>query len=267
MATGKKASGKKTTAIVPWEEKFLAYAKQTTEQVKNVGGGGGLSVRFGRGSINIGDAKVPGGKLECVILGSCALNKWYGSDYDPNDAQPPDCYAFAVVTDDPEMRPHPQAPNKQNDNCATCPKNAFGSAKTGRGKACGNTIRLGLVVAKDVEDAEGAATAEMATASVSPTNQRYYAEYVNALAEDHGRPPWAVVTEISSYDDPKTQIRLDFKMSELIEDDDVLNALEARFLKIQDKLQTPYQAPVAKAEKPKGTVAANKKFAGKVARR
>ena len=263
MAT-KKKSASKSTALVPWTERFAKYAQQTTEQVKNIGGSS-LSVSFGRGSITIGDAKVPGGRLECVILGSCALNRFYKKDWDPNDKQPPDCYAFALVSDDPEMRPHPQASDKQSEDCASCPQNVFGSAKTGRGKACANTIRLGLITAKDAEDADSAAAAELATAGVSPTNRAHYAAYAKALLEDHGRPPWSVVTEISSYDDPKTQIRLEFKMVETIDDDDVLKALEKRFLSIQDKLQTPYAAPVdRKAANAKGekAVAASRKFVG-----
>lgn len=252
-------ASKKTTAIVPWDQKFAKYAKEQKEQVKNIGSGG-VGVKFGRGSITVGGSTVPGGKLECVILGSCALNAWYDADYDPNDVQPPDCYAFSIVSDDPEMAPHEQATNKQSDLCADCEKNVFGSAKTGRGKACGNNIRLGLVTAKDAEDANAISTAELATAKVSPTNLKNFAGYLKAIEEEHGRPLWAVVTEISSHDDPKTQIRLEFKLVELIEDNDVLEALEKRFLKIQDVLQTPYAAPT---ERPKPVARGKQKFAGK----
>lgn len=259
MAT-KKAAAKKSTALVPWNEKFAKYAKETKEQTKNIGTGG-VGVKFGRGTITVGDTPTKNGKLECVIVGSCALNAWYGTAYDPNDRQPPDCYAFAVISDDPEMAPHPAATNKQATLCKDCEKNQFGTATVGRGKACGNNIRLGLLTAKDAEDASGISTAELATAKVSPTNLTHYKKYTDLLEEEYGRPPWAVVTEISSYDDPKTQIRLEFRMVELIEDDDVLQALEKRFLKIQDVLQKPFAAPSER--KPAAKAGGNKKFAAK----
>lgn len=263
MAT-KKAATKKagSTSIVKWDEKFAKYAKETKDQTKNIGTGG-VGVKFGRGSITVGDTPVKGGKLECVIVGSCALNAWYKADYDPNDRQPPDCYAFAVVSDDPDMAPHAAASDKQSDLCATCDKNQFGTAKVGRGKACGNNIRLGLFTAKDVEDAKGISSAELATAKVSPTNLTHYKKYVDLLEEEHGRPPWAVVTEVSSFDDPKTQIRLEFRMVELIEDDEILEALEKRFLKIQDVLQKPFAAPTERAPTKKPAAGGNKKFAAK----
>ena len=252
---------KKPAALIKWDEKFAQYAKAAVEQVKNVGDG--IGVKFGRGSITVSGVTVPGGKLECVVLGSCALNKWYEGDYDPSEAVPPDCYAMSEVTADPEMTPHERATSPQCATCADCEKNQFGSAKTGRGKACGNTVRLGLLTSKDCEEADRIASAELAMAGVSPTNVKHWAGYVKMLDEEHGRPPWSVVTEIASYNDEKTQIKLEFKLVELIEDPAMLDVLEKRFLKIQDALQQPYTprterpAPKAKA------VAKNAKFAGR----
>lgn len=259
MATKKAAAGK-STSIVKWTEKFAVYTKETKEQTANIGSGG-ISIKFGRGSVTVGDNQIKGGKLECVIVGSCALNAWYGTDYDPNDRQPPDCYAFAIVNDDPEMAPHASASNKQAEKCSECEKNVFGSAKTGRGKACSNNIRIGVLTAKDVEDTEGIATAELATGKISPTNLVHYKKYVDNVIEEYGRPPWAVVTEVSSHDDPKTQIRLEFRMVSLIEDDEALEALEKRYLKIQDVLQKPFAAPTEKPAAKKPAAGASKKFA------
>ena len=260
MATKKASPGK---AIVKWQDKFASAAKAAREQVKTIGGG--VGVKFGRGSITVGGNTVPGGKLVCVILGSCAFNAWYEADYDPSDAQPPDCYAFSNLVGDPEMAPTDDVHNKQADLCANCPKNEFGSAKTGRGKACGNNIRLGLITEKDAEDADGISTAELATAKVSPTNLKHYAGYVKMLDEEHGRPPWAVVTEVSSFDDPVTQIRLEFKMVEVIEADDILTALEKRVDSVEEDLMKPFPPPTERSvKKPAATgVGRGNKFAGK----
>jgi len=271
MATAKKApaksAGKAGTAIVRWDEKFSKYAKESKEQVANVGTGGGVSVSFGHGTITVAGSVIKSGKMECVVVGSCALNKWYKTQYNPDDRQPPDCYALAVISDDPDMAPHAQASDKQSAKCADCEKNQFGTANTGRGKACGNTIRLALLTGEDASDAESVAAAELATASVSPTNRKYYSEYVDTLLEEHGRPPWAVVTEVQSHHDDKTQIRLEFRMVSLIEDDDVLTALEKRFLKVQDFLQKPFSAPIERAKAPasKAKAGGSQRFAGKKA--
>jgi hypothetical protein len=267
MATKKAAPAKpaKSTALIPWNEKFAKYAKEGKEQIKNIGTGG-VSVKFGRNTITVGGVTVPGGKMEAVIIGSCALNAWYEADFDPNDAQPPDCYAFSVIADDPDMAPHESAANKQSDNCADCEKNQFGTAKTGRGKACSNNIRLGLITGKDASDANGASSAELAVAKVSPTNLKNYAGYIKSLDDEHGRPIWSVVTEISSHDDPKTQIRLEFRLVDLIEDEALLATLEKRFLGIQGKLQTPYGPPIDRP-KPAARKSVNQKFAGKAGRR
>jgi hypothetical protein len=245
MATAKKSPGK---AIVKWEERFAAAAKVARAQVKNIGSG--VGVKFGRGSISVGGSTVPGGKLNCVVIGSCALNSWYEADYDPNDAQPPDCYAFSTIVGDPEMAPHEEALNKQADQCAGCPKNEFGTAKVGRGKACGNNVRLALITEKDAEDADNIASAELATAKISPTNVKHWAGYVKMLDDEHGRPPWSVVTEIASFDDPQTQIRLEFRLVDLITDNATLEALEARGGKVNDELMRPFPPPVERAKKP-----------------
>ncbi len=258
-----KAAPAKETAIVPWKDRFEKYATQQKEQVSSIGAGG-VGVKFGRNAITVGGTSVPGGKLECVIIGSCALNAWYEQAYDPDSPTPPDCYAFAVKNDDPEMAPKDDVASKQADKCGECPHNEWGSAAQGRGKACGNKIRLGLITAKDAEDGPSTSTAELATATVSPTNLKAYAGYVKALEEDHGRPVWAVVTEISSHDDPKTQIRLEFKMVDVIDDDDILSALEKRYLKIQDVLQVPFSAAIERPEK-KAPARGNQRFAAKKA--
>jgi len=264
----KKSVGKNTKALVPWSEKFAPYARAAKEQVKKAGGGG-ASIKFGRGSIQVSGATVPGGKLKCVILGYCAHNRWWDSDFDKENVQPPDCYAFASEYNDPEMAPHEEAADMQSDLCTDCEKNQFGTAKTGRGKACSNGIRLGALVAKDCEDAEDIPRAEMATGFLSPTNVKNWKGYVDMLADEEGVPPWAVVTEIATYDDPDTQIRIEFNFVEKIDDDDLLTALEKRadMEKVQTGLQVPYGPKIERAaRKP---VAKSKKFAatGKAGRR
>ncbi len=262
----KAASKSSSKALVPWEQKFAGYAQKAREQVKTIGGGVGIS--FGRGNINVGGLPVKDGKLECVIIGSCALNAWYEADYDKDDKQPPECYAFALVSGDPDMSPHEKAEKPQHDDCATCPKNQFGTAKRGNGKACANRIRLAIITAKEAEDADDIPAAQLAVGSISPTNLKRWAAYVKLLSEEYGRSPEFVVTEISSYDDPDIQIRVEFRMIEKIDDPKILTAIEKRMEKVQEALQQPYGPRIERA-KNSAKAGASKKFAGggKVGRR
>ena len=255
MATKKTPS----TALVPWEKQFAAAAKAAVEQESTIGGGG-QSVKFGAGgTITVAGAQVPGNKLACVVLGACFAYGWYDAAYDPDDPQPPACYAFGEA--EKQMAPHPECSQPQSEVCADCLKNQFGTAAVGRGKECGNNKRLALVTANDAQDLDALATVELAMARISPTNLKGWAGYVRAIAEEHGRPPWGVVTEIAGFPDQKNQYRLEFRMVETINDPATFKVLQKRVEKVQEFLQQPYGPPVERPAKGKKQVGKSAKFA------
>lgn len=249
----------KGTSMQKWDAKFAQYAKDAQESVKNIGGGG-TSIRFRPGSIEVAGATVPDNRLNCIIIGSVAFNGWNRDKFDPDNPQTPDCYAFGILGQEKEMAPHEDSPEAQADSCGECDKNQFGSAETGRGKACGNNVRLGVLLATDCEDADGVAHAEMAVAKISPTNLKRYKGYVNAVTDEHHRPLWAVVTELRAVSDPRTQIAVEMRIVETIDDPEILDALEARYQKATDALTQPFpprtERPAAKPP------VRNAKFAG-----
>ena len=88
-------------------------------------------------------------QLDVVVVGANPhLSKaWYAKEWN-KDAEPqaPDCYSLNGVT------PHPDATAPQNDLCASCPHNAWGSKVTPNGqqiKACADKKRLAVVAADD----------------------------------------------------------------------------------------------------------------------
>lgn len=87
--------------------------------------------------------------LDTVIVGANPrLSKqWYAKKWDANaDGEAPDCYSLDGVS------PDPQATQPQNDLCASCPHNAWGSKVTDSGqelKACSDRKRLAVVSADD----------------------------------------------------------------------------------------------------------------------
>lgn len=257
MATKKAV---KSTAMVKWDEKFASSAKKEKEQAATIAVSG-QGIKFGRGWIEVGGQRLKENKLECVIVGYCGLNAWYGKAYDANDTAPPQCYAFADSWNAPTMKPHPQAEDPQSESCATCAQNKLGSATTGKGKACGNRVRFAAILATDLDDASMVATAELANGGISPTNvYKVFKPYLDYVNDELGRPLWSVVTSISSFDDPKQQIRLEFSMVDKIDDDVALTSLEKRNDSIQKILQVPF-VQIEKTKVP--TAGKSKKFAGK----
>lgn len=87
--------------------------------------------------------------LEVVVVGANPhLSKaWYASAWNPDaEASAPDCYSLDG------LRPDPESGQPQNDLCASCPHNAWGSKVTPQGtkvKACGDKKRLAVVAATD----------------------------------------------------------------------------------------------------------------------
>ena len=88
-------------------------------------------------------------KLDTVIVGANgALSKMYYATAWNSDSEggAPDCFSYDGV------KPHPQAGSPQNDLCATCSHNAWGSKVTPNGnktKSCADQRRLAIVSADD----------------------------------------------------------------------------------------------------------------------
>lgn len=255
-----KAAAKPTTkAVAKWDDRLAQFATEAAATEKT-SGGKFISTRGGR--LSYGGAEVPGNKMTVVILDHVMENHLYGNDYDPENPASPVCYAFGRNED--EMEPHEEAGEKQCDNCKECPNNKWGSAEKGRGKACKNIRRLGMLTEDGLEDIENA---EVAFLRVPVTSVKAWAGYVQSLANNLRRPPFGVVTEIGIAPDPNTQFRLTFTCVQNIDEADVLEALEARREKLAGEISFPYAPHEAPPEKPqRGAVRAGAKPA-KFARR
>ena len=88
-------------------------------------------------------------KLNVVIVGANPrLSKtFYAKQWDPNDEPTgPDCFSLDGIGPDASVQ------NPENDLCASCPKNAWGSKVSATGqqiKACADQKRLAIVAAED----------------------------------------------------------------------------------------------------------------------
>jgi hypothetical protein len=168
------------------------------------------------------------GPLSAIILDWRNFNKYYTAAYNPAKPSPPDCFAIhSVIT---EMAPHEKAVKPSSDDCASCTFNKFGSAATGRGKACRNTVRLAIVPADFTADSDPMLL------NISPTGIRPWSSYVNTLLVND-LMPINMISEIT-FDANAAYPTLLFKAIKTVDD------LEMAWL-IREKAQAMLDAPPA----------------------
>lgn len=257
--------------LVNYKEKFLAAAASYADE-EPVVEGSFLSIRGG--VLQLGEDALVGNQLCCIILDSVRENTYYDTKFDPNSNLPPKCFAFARREED--LFPHeamqrsdyfePQNVDKNGDvdGCDGCPMNEFGSADTGRGKACGNRRRLALIPAgmytkskgsKDLDlsimdDPDDYAQSDMAFLKVPVTSTKAYAKYVQHLTSEYNLPPFGVITRIYVEPDPKTQFKVMFEVIETLPDD-LQEVVYKRHLEARKSIIQPYAPPTQEQLEPR----------------
>ena len=250
---GKDVAVRKPTLPANWQEQLRADAAAAKEAEKGVGLGQFVSVRGG--VLSFQGTPMPGNKMRCVVLASTLLNAYYEGEFDADAPSSPVCFAFGKV--EAGMAPHETSPKPQHEDCATCEKNKFGSAEQGRGKACKNGRRLGLVHVDDLK--KDLPEWQVAFLQVPPTSLPSWATYVRSLDSQLSCPPYAVVTEVSTVPDPKSVFKVLFTLVEVIKDKKALGAVFAKAKEVAEAIAFPFQpaeAPAAaakKARKPEAT--------------
>lgn len=240
----------KGTAVINYDEELARQAETAAAMEASTASGNFFSIKSA--TLMYNDAPMPGNKMGVIILGGILENVYYDTKYDPNDPTPPACYAFG--TDDKTMAPHEQVValgTAQNADCRTCEHNQFGSAETGRGKACGNRRRLALVAGGTIDQNSGKFSpfpledieaGELAFLKVPPMSLKGYAAFVKQLSGVLRKPPHAVFTKVSVVPDPKSQFRILFEpLGELP------NAMIPMVMKRHEEamalIDAPYPAP------------------------
>lgn len=177
------------------------------------------------------DGTVNAGPMHAVILDHRNINKYYTKPYDAKNPSPPDCFAIAKEFAGLSPKNHNDVTDAQADDCEDCAMNAFGSASTGKGKACRNMVRLAIAPIT----ADGADDSVIMTLEVPPSALKHWNKHVNDL-ESSGLLPVQVVTEIA-FDQSKAYPCPTFKVSRAHEE------LET-FWKLREQAQaTLDQAP------------------------
>lgn len=217
MAARKKnaVATRNSTALASAQETLSQEAANITDQISQ---GGGNKIKLSDKQFTFTDGTVDDGPIQVVIVDFVSTNSFYANNYDPNNPEPPIC--FAVGKNIKEMVPSPNSPEPQAKTCAECPMNQFGSE--GNGKACKNRRKLALLGPDDT-----APDAELMVMEVSPTGLKRYDGYVGTVAKLHQVPPIGVVTEIG-FNPDVTYSSLTFKF------DGVNENLEAHFARREE---------------------------------
>lgn len=257
--------GSKETGLAKWDQELADAAKNQAEKEKLTGF---KSINVKGGQLMVEGNPVKDNEMQVVILAGLHENQYYKEKYDPGKVQVPDCYAIEPEgSKDPEkdLKPHEKADDPQHDDCATCPHNAWGSADTGKGKACANVRRLAVMTVDGLENAETIGEAEVRSLKLSVMNVKPWASYIKNTLPELNRPVWGVETKIKIHPDAKSQYRVAFTMMKLIEfDKDTYPALKKKVADAEKQLRQPYPDKVEEAPPPpRGKAAKGGKQKGK----
>lgn len=262
-------ANRKTTEVGDWRSELGASAKAAVETEESAASGGGKFFSLRAGQLSFDDAPLPGNQMACVILDSIIENVYYEGAFDPDQKTPPTCFGFGrdaktisvhekvfehPDTFTPQCGPDGGQPDNPEYLCDECPMNEWGSAETGRGKACSNRRRLAIIPAGtykplgkgggfDLElfdEAQPFNDAELAYMKIPVMSVKGFATYLKQVAEQFDRPLWGVFTRIYVEPDPKSQFRVKFELLEVIEDEDILPVLHQRHKQAASEIDFPY---------------------------
>lgn len=269
MAPKKTATPTKPeTSMVKWEEEM---ARQAEFAAAATAAASGTFISAKNGVLSVDKTPVPGNSMEAVVLGHCFENAYYTGKYDPNNPQPPVCFAFGVVRPgmsvedikklQDTMKPHEASVEPQSPTCKECKWNQWASADEGRGKACKNLRRI-AVIAGDENSLEDIAGQKVYYLKPPVTSSRNWDGYVKDVAKTLKRPPLGVVTNIAVVPDQKYQFLINFTVSEKISDPEHFEALTERARTVAEEIDFPYQpATDEPQQQAPARGAANRKFA------
>lgn len=187
----RKTNGGEVTKAGDWKAELARYAAKTVKMEESTQSSTRISTKGG--VLKYHDTPLKDNQVTCIILAGLIENAYYDGPYDPNNPKAPVCFAFSEDGDG--MAPHEKAHDPQHETCDGCPRNEWGSASVGRGKACKNIRRLGLLSCDEVS-MSGIEDGEIATLEVSVTSVKSYSGYVKQLALN-GSAPWAWQTVIT----------------------------------------------------------------------
>ena len=184
-----------------------------------------ISLRAGMVSID-GEA-VKGNKLEGVVVAASFVNTFYSKPFDPDTPASPDC--FSISKDGENMMPDPSIANPQSSSCATCAYAQWGSdmkdGKPSKGKRCKESRRLVFLPKSALDSVDDVKNAELAQVKLPVTSVKAWGGFVNTLAVTLQLPYYAVLSELTTKPDLKTQFKVVITPIAQISDSGIMRAI------------------------------------------
>lgn len=252
--------------LVELRQQLATQAQGYMQQESAAAAGGGQFLSIKGGILSFGDDRLPGNQVCAIVLDSVMENTYYGTKYDPDNPQPPTCYAFGRTLE--EMAPHPSMQTDlayfkpENHDCKSCPMNEWGSSAVGRGKACQNRRRLALIPAgvyaqrkgsrdfdlRPVTDPQALASSDIVYLKLPVTSVKTWAKYATSIAAEHSLPPHGVITRIYVEPHPKWQYEVLFEALAPV-DDELLTVVLRRHEEARQNIVRGYVSPSQYEEK------------------
>lgn len=183
LAVKKPSSG----AVVDIQAMLKAQAAAMNERTQPASG---VTIRLGQDKMFTLPDGTKTDTIDVVVVDFVARNEFYEGAFDSKNIAPPIC--VAIGTNPLKLIPDDASPQKQNDDCASCPMNAFGSS--GTGKACKNGRVLAVLPPDADEDTP------LWLLKVSPTALKNFDSFVQTTARTFQMPPVAVVVTVTCND-------------------------------------------------------------------
>lgn len=177
------------TAVVNWKQELAKQAQAAVEELPEPATSRFISTRGGRYTYAGKEIKAP---WRGVILDWALENDYFKNPFNADEIELPDCFAIGKAKSSDALVPSDVSPEKQSLVCASCWANEFGSAETGRGKACKQRVRL-AVIHEDQVGSEG--RVDVLFLRLPPTRYDNFAAYSAEIARVFQRPLWGVLTE------------------------------------------------------------------------
>lgn len=186
---------------------YEALLKNMAEAATKVERPTGASIGTRAGVLTHNGNPCAGNKLDVIVLASVHTNLLYEGKFDPDNPTNPVCFAYSE--DGNDMAPHPEASKPQHENCMDCQWNKWKSDPDGgKGKACKN-VRTIAVIPADTKP-EDLPTCEIAILRTPVTSVKNWQMYVQKCSALYNRPPLALITQIGTVPDQKSQFKVTF---------------------------------------------------------
>lgn len=141
--------------------------------------------------------------LDCIFLGASRENQrtWFAKGYDQaGDNDAPTCYSSTGIAPDAGI----PATDRQGADCKSCPRNQENSGPGGRGKACGTSRRIVVMLPHGTQGGGRLLQAKVSGMSMfgddypqqNLLNFQGYMRQIGSLQQTNGIPPFTYLTQI-----------------------------------------------------------------------